>query len=415
MDANLAKAYTPLQLGPLHLPNRFIKAGTYEGMTVELAGRRQASAALAAHHAAVAAGGTALTTLGYVTVANDGRTFAEEMAATTETQASLAAVAGAVHAAGGRVSIQLGHCGTMTRTPDRRRKRPGGPSKTLNLYGAAVGALFTREMTEADMGEVADEFVAAALVAAQAGYDAVEVHMGHGYLLSQFLSPKTNRRKDRFGGAVENRIRFPVEVARRVVEAVGDRMAVLVKANLRDGKRGGTEVADCIALARALETVGVHGLVMSGGFSPHTPMYLFRGQSMAESMLATEKSAWNRFLIKLGSKTPAFRDMPFEELYFRREALQVREAVKGMKLCLLGGVRSAENVATAMADGFDAVVMGRPLIAEPDLVQRWQAGGNAASRCINCNRCVGEFSSGAGVRCVLNPVNDRALNQRAAG
>ena len=411
----LAKAYTPLQLGPLVLPNRFIKAGTYEGMTVELAGQRQASAALAAHHAGIATGGTALTTLGYVAVANDGRTFAEEMAATAETRDSLASVAGAVHAAGGRVSIQLGHCGTMTRTPDRRRKRPGGPSRTLNLYGAAVGALFTREMTDADMTEVADEFVAAARVAADAGYDAVEVHMGHGYLLSQFLSPLANRRTDRYGGTVANRIRFPVEVARRVVEAVGDRLAVLVKANLRDGKRGGTEVADCIALAQALETVGVHGFVMSGGFSPHTPMYLFRGQSMAESMLATEKSAWNRFLIKLGSKTPAFSDMPFEELYFRREALQVREAVKHLKLCLLGGVRSPENVATAMADGFDAVVMGRPLIAEPDLVRRWQAGAGEASRCINCNRCVGEFSSGAGVRCVLNPANDRALNQRAAG
>ena len=411
----LAKAYTPLQLGPLVLPNRFIKAGTYEGMTGESAGQRQASAALAAHHAGIATGGTALTTPGYVAVANDGRTFAEEMAATAETRDSLAAVAGAVHAAGGRVSIQLGHCGTMTRTPDRRRKRPGGPSRTLNLYGAAVGALFTREMTDADMTEVADEFVAAARVAADAGYDAVEVHMGHGYLLSQFLSPLANRRTDRYGGAVANRIRFPVEVARRVVEAVGDRLAVLVKANLRDGKRGGTEVADCIALAQALETVGVHGFVMSGGFSPHTPMYLFRGQSMAESMLATEKSAWNRFLIKLGSKTPAFSDMPFEELYFRREALQVREAVKHLKLCLLGGVRSPENVATAMADGFDAVVMGRPLIAEPDLVRRWQAGAGEASRCINCNRCVGEFSSGAGVRCVLNPANDRALNQRAAG
>jgi len=412
---SLAAAFTPLALGPLQLPNRFIKAGTYEGMTVLAEGHQQATAALAAHHAGIAAGGAALTTLGYVAVASDGRTFDEEMAATVETQASLAAVAAAVHAVGGKVSLQLGHCGTMTRTPVRRHKKPGGPSKTLNLYGAAVGALFTREMTATDMREIADEFVAAAQVAAAAGFDAIEIHMGHGYLLSQFLSPLANRRTDEFGGNVANRIRFPVEVARRVVEAVGDRLAVLVKANLRDGKAGGTEVPDCIALAHALEAVGVHALVMTGGFSPHTPMFLFRGQSMAASMLQYEKSRWNRFLIKLGAKTPAFGDTPFEELYFRQEALQVRAAVKGMKLALLGGVRSPDNVATAMADGFDAVVLGRPLLAEPDLVQQWQAGATAGSRCINCNRCVGEFSSGAGVRCVLNGPNDRALNLRAAG
>ena len=119
---SLAAAFTPLALGPLQLPNRFIKAGTYEGMTVLAEGHQQATAALAAHHAGIAAGGAALTTLGYVAVASDGRTFNEEMAATVETQASLAAVAAAVHAAGGKVSLQLGHCGTMTRTPVRRHK-----------------------------------------------------------------------------------------------------------------------------------------------------------------------------------------------------------------------------------------------------------------------------------------------------
>ena len=236
--------------------------------------------------------------------------------------------------------------------------------------------------------------------------------MGHGYLLSQFLSPLANRRTDRYGGSAENRLRFPLEVTERVLEAVGDRIAVLAKLNLRDGARSGVEIEDSIKTAQALQGAGLHGLVMTGGFSPYSPMYLFRGNSPVPSMLQTEKSAWNRFLLKLGAKT-AFRDTPFEEMYFLKHALKMREAVR-VPLGLLGGVRSGENVGEAMRQGFDFVVLGRPLLSQADFVQRLAQDASARSNCINCNRCVAEFSTPAGVRCVLNEPNDASLNARAA-
>lgn len=404
----LARAFEPMQLGPVTLRNRYVKAGTYEGMNIDNA----PSAALVKHHVEIAAGGVGMTTLGYTAVHPDGRTFAEESWIDAGNIARFRALTNAVHAAGARVSLQLGHCGTMTRTPDRSVRKPGGPSKTLNLYGAMVGALFTREMTQQDIDAVTDQFVAAARHAADAGFDAVELHMGHGYLLSQFLSPLANRRTDRYGGSAENRLRFPLEVTERVLAAVGDRIAVLAKLNLRDGARNGVEIADSIKTARALEAAGLHGLVMTGGFSPYSPMYLFRGNSPVPAMLATEKSAYNRLLLKLGAKT-AFRDTPFEELYFLKHAREMRAAVK-MPLGLLGGVRSGENVERAMRDGFDFVVLGRPLLAEPNFVTRLADGPAARSTCINCNRCVAEFSTPAGVRCVLNAPNDAALNARPA-
>jgi 2,4-dienoyl-CoA reductase-like NADH-dependent reductase (Old Yellow Enzyme family) len=387
------------------LRNRFVKAGTYEGMTLD----NQATAAFAAHHAGIAHGGTALTTTGYVAVSADGRTFPSEMYPCEENLGSLRAVTHAVHDAGSLISLQLGHCGTMTRTPQQGGRRPGGPSKTLNLYGAMAGGMRTRELSEADMRRIADEFVNAALLGAQAGFDAIEVHMGHGYLLSQFLSPIANKRTDQYGGGVENRIRYPAEVAERVLAAVGSRMAVIVKLNLRDGARGGVEIEDSIALARRLEQIGVHALVLSGGFTPHSPMYLFRGASPAAAMLKTESSRWNRFLLRLGART-AFRSMPFSELYFLDLARQVRAATQ-IKLGLLGGVRRLDNVVTAMAEGFDLVVLGRPLIAQPDLIDKFSAGDTRPSICTNCNECVAEFSAPGGVRCVLRPQNDVALNR----
>ncbi len=404
----LARAFEPLQLGPVTLRNRFVKAGTYEGMNLGNA----PSAALVKHHVDIARGGTGMTTLGYTAVHPDGRTFEQESWIESSNVAHFRALTSAVHAAGAKVSLQLGHCGTMTRTAKRTQRKPGGPSKTLNLYGAMVGALFTREMSAADMDAVAGQFVDAARHAVDAGFDAIELHMGHGYLLSQFLSPLANRRTDRYGGSAENRLRFPLEVTERVLAAVGDRIAVLAKLNLRDGARRGVEIADSIATARALQAAGLHGLVMTGGFSPFSPMYLFRGNSPVPAMLATEKNAWNRFLLKLGAKT-AFRDMPFEEMYFLKHALQMREAVS-MPLGLLGGLRSGDNVAEAMRAGFDFVVLGRPLLAQADFVARIAQDPAARSNCINCNRCVAEFSTPAGVRCVLGEAGDAALNARPA-
>jgi len=238
------------------------------------------------------------------------------------------------------------------------------------------------------------------MLAVEAGFDAVELHLGHGYLLSQFLSPATNKRRDAYGGSVANRLRFPLEVVRRVREAVGNEVALLAKTNLRDGFRGGLEVVDAIAVARALEAEGVDALVLSGGFTSRTPFYLFRGAAPLAEMIEVEKSRLQRLVLRLVGRS-VIRAYPFEEMFFLPLAREVRRAVR-MPLVLLGGLLSLASLEQAMAEGFEFVAMGRALIADPDLVARMQRGEATRSRCISCNKCVAEMDRPAGVRCVLD-------------
>ena len=303
-----------------------------------------------------------------------------------------------MHAEGAAASIQLGHCGFFSKSRERGGRGPRGPSFTLNTYGLSAGMPFARAMTEDDIDRVIEDFGEAAARAVRAGFDAVELHLGHGYLLSQFISPATNRQRDRWGGSLDNRMRLPVAVLGRVRERVGPECAVLAKTNLSDGFRGGLELAEAIGVAERLEAAGVDGIVLSGGFTSRSPFYLFRGPAPLRSMIEVEKSRLARLVLRLVG--PSFiRSYPFEEMFFLPEAREVRRAVR-VPLVLLGGILSLANMERAMDEGFDFVAMGRALIADPDLVQRMRRGDMARSRCISCNECVAEMDRG-GVRCVL--------------
>lgn len=387
--------FDPVALGPIMLRNRVIKTATYEGMCPD----GVPSAALVEHHRRLAAGGVGMTTVAYCAVSPEGRTFGEQMYMRDAVVPALRRVTDAVHAEGARVSLQLGHCGAFSRHREPGTRAPLGPTTTLNTYGLMAGIPLARGMTDADVARTVDDFGTAAARAADAGFDAVELHLGHGYLLSQFLSPATNRRRDRYGGPLENRIRFPLAVVERVRERVGGRLAVLAKTNLRDGFRGGLELDDAIGVARALESAGVDALVLSGGFTSRTPFFLFRGGRPLAEMIEVEKSRLQRLVLRLvGARV--IREYPFEELFFLPLARRVRAAVK-MPLVLLGGALSLANLETAMAEGFDCVAMGRALIADPDLIARFQRGEATRSRCISCNKCVAEMDRPGGVRCVL--------------
>jgi 2,4-dienoyl-CoA reductase-like NADH-dependent reductase (Old Yellow Enzyme family) len=383
------------RIGPLTLKNRVIKTATYEGMCPG----GMPSDQLVRFHRTIAAGGTALTTVAYCSVSPDGRTFGDQMFAHDGIVPGLRRVTEAVHAEGAAASLQLSHCGHFSRNHERVGRGPLGPSFGINRYGLMSGLPFGYAMTEREMHATADDFARAALLAEKAGFDAVELHLGHGYLLSQFLSPATNHRRDRYGGSIENRLRFPRMVLTRVRDAVGARLAVLAKTNLRDGFRGGLEIADSIAVARALEADGVDAIVMSGGFTSVTPFYLMRGETPLRDMIAVEKSMLHRLALRwFGPRV--MRGYPFEEMFFRREAQEIRKSVR-VPLVLLGGVVSSDNMQQAMDDGFDFVAVGRALIADPDLVRRIERGESARTRCIACNRCVALMDEG-GVRCVLD-------------
>lgn len=385
----------PGTLGGLRLRNRVIKTATYEGMCPG----GMPSPALVEHHRAIAAGGVAMTTVAYCAVAPNGRTFAEQLTMRPEVVPGLRVVTDAVHREGAAASIQLGHCGYFSKNQELTIPRPLGPSFRVNEYGLMSGLPFAGAMTDSDIAETVGHFGRAARLAIEAGFDAVEVHLGHGYLLSQFISPATNRRRDRFGGSLDNRMRFPLAVVRQVRAAVGPGVPILAKTNLRDGFRGGLRLEEAIGVGQRLEREGIDGIVMSGGFTSKNPLFLFRGARPLAQMIAVEKSRAQRLLLRaLGPFV--IKEYPFEEMFFLREARAMRSAV-GVPLVLLGGIVSLDNMATAMRDGFEFVAMGRALIADPDLVRRMERGEADRTRCNSCNQCIAEMDAG-GVRCVLD-------------
>ena len=365
------------EIGPITLRNRFIRSAAFEGMCPG----GVPSGALIEYHRSVAAGGIGMTTVAYVSVARDGRSFSHQAWMRPEILGPLGELCDAVHREGALASVQLGHCGNMS---DRRVSgvRPIAPSAVFNLFGLT----YPRAMTPTDIEGVAEGFAASARLAMEAGFDAVEIHAGHGYLISQFLSPRTNRRKDEFGGDLENRCRFGRMVVERVSEAVGGKLAVLVKMNLSDGFAGGAGPEEAAEVAKVFEAAGAHALILSGGFVSKTPMYVMRGDTPLAGFTRGER----RLLAKVGLALfgrVVVKTYPFEEAYFLDEARVVREAV-GLPLVLVGGLVSRASIERAMSAGFDFAALARPLIAQPDFVDRLRRGELEVSPCDQCNTCV---------------------------
>jgi 2,4-dienoyl-CoA reductase-like NADH-dependent reductase (Old Yellow Enzyme family) len=390
-----ADPFAPARLGALELRNRVIKTATYEGMSPG----GVPSDALVEHHRALAAGGVGMTTVAYCAVSPDGRTFAGQMWMHPELVTPLRRVTDAVHREGAAASLQLGHCGWFTKNRSLSTRLPRGPSLTFNALGLAVGKPIALPMRPDEIAHVPEEFARAAGLAREAGFDAVELHLGHGYLLSQFLCPATNRRRDGYGGDLDGRARLALEVVRRVRGTLGPGFPILCKTNLRDGFQGGLELPDAVGLAQRLEHEGVDALVLSGGFTSRTAFYLFRGRRPLKEMIEVEESRLQRAALRIFGRQ-VIREYPFEEMFFLPLAREVRSSVR-MALVLLGGIVSRANLERAMAEGFDFVAMGRALIADPDLVNRMRVDPQARSRCTHCNACVAEMDRG-GVRCVLD-------------
>jgi 2,4-dienoyl-CoA reductase-like NADH-dependent reductase (Old Yellow Enzyme family) len=380
-------------IGPLRLRNRIIKSATFEGMSP----LGVPSPALIEHHRRLAQGGVAMTTVAYVAVDVGGRTFADQLVATPATTGGLRTLTDAVHREGAAASVQLAHCGFFTKL--RASGIPRGPSLAWNAYGAAHGVPLALPMREQDIAAVIESFARAAVFAREAGFDAVELHLGHGYLLSQFLSPAANRRSDAWGGSRERRMRLPLEVVRRV-RAVVPQLAVLAKINLADGFAGGAELEDAVVLARALQGEGVDAIVPSGGFTSKNAFYLLRGRAPIAEMIAVERHPLQRWALRLlGPRV--VRSLPFEERFFAADARALIDAVR-IPIVLVGGVVSRAGLDAAMAEGFAFVAMGRALLADPDFVVRVQRGDLERSRCTACNACVATAMDRGGVRCVLD-------------
>jgi 2,4-dienoyl-CoA reductase-like NADH-dependent reductase (Old Yellow Enzyme family) len=384
--AEVPDPFAPATLGPVRLRNRIVKAATFEGLTRD----HVVNDELIAFHRAVAEGGVGMTTLAYCAVAPDGCGTPNELVLTPDVTPGLARLADAVHGAGAAVSAQIGHAGAVA-------AGTGLPGLSPSPVFSPLAMKRTKAVTADQIRRIVGDFSAAARVVADAGFDAVEIHLGHGYLPSEFLSPRLNRRSDEWGGSLENRARFPRAIVMAVREAVGERLAVLAKLNMADGVRGGLWLDESVEVARLLEADGgLDAIELTAGSSLQNPMYLFRGEApVAEMSRAMPKAIRPAF--RLFGRA-FLREYPYTEAYLLPYARQFRAALS-MPLVLLGGVNRVETLRQAMAEGFDFVAMGRALLREPDLVNRWQTGATHESLCVHCNKCMATIYRGT--RCVL--------------
>lgn len=391
----LKKLFSPAKLNDLELRNRVIRAATFEGMTPN----GIPSEGLIDLHREVAEGGVSMTTVAYCAVEADGRIKDSMMYMHEGIRPQLERLVREVHEAGAKVSGQMGHCGNFCQNKSLKRRCPLGPSHAFNPGGLPYGIPFAGAMTHSDIDHMVQKFHDAARFMKSVGFDAVEIHFGHGYGLSQFISPKTNRRTDEYGGSLPNRMRLPLRVLGAVRNAVGDRFAILGKMGLTDGVPGGLIEDEAVEIAALLDKGGIDALIPSGGTSSMNPMLIFRGESLAEGLIENEKNPFLKLGLKLMSPR-MFKDYPYEELYFLDGAKRVRDRVK-CKLVYIGGASTLTSLETVMRE-FDFVQMGRALVKDPAFVNHAKVDPNYVNGCDHCNKCATLIYSPDGIHCVLN-------------
>jgi 2,4-dienoyl-CoA reductase-like NADH-dependent reductase (Old Yellow Enzyme family) len=377
------KLFTPANIGPVELPNRTIRSAAFEGMGINNGPSRM----LHDYHVSVARGGVGMTTLAYASVNQSGLSFKSQLWLRPEIVNPLRNITDDIHSAGAKASIQIGHCGNMTHR-STAGCIPVGASSGFNLYSPTI----VRGLRRDELVPMARDFGDAVRNARDAGFDCVEVHAGHGYLISQFLSPYTNHRRDEFGGSLQNRMRFMQMVMEEVMKAAGSDMGVIVKTNLRDGFKGGMEIDECLEVARELQRLGAHALVLSGGFVSKAPMYVMRGEMPIYSMTYYMKQLWLKYGVRMVGSLMIPKE-PYKDLYFLDDARLFRSELT-LPLIYVGGAVSREGIDKVLDDeGFDFVQMGRALLAEPDFVNKLRDCENAKSCCEHVNYCIARMYS----------------------
>lgn len=375
--------FTPGRIGPLELRNRTIRAAAFESMAPGNAPSEQ----LYDYHRSVAAGGIGMTTLAYAAVTQSGLSFERQLWMRPEIVPGLRRITDAIHQEGAAASIQLGHCGNMS-----HKKicgcTPISASSGFNIYSPTI----VRGMRPSEIQAMAKAYGEAVRLAQESGMDAVEIHAGHGYLISQFLSPYTNHRRDEYGGSLENRMRFMRMCMEEVMKAAGDRTAVLVKMNMRDGFAGGMEIDECIEVAKTLQACGAQALILSGGFVSRAPMHVMRGTMPLQTMTYYMPAGWLPVGVKLAGRF-MIPSVPFKEAYFLEDALRFRAALKDMTLVYVGGLVSRDKIEEVLGHGFEFVSMARALINDPAFVNHMRADEHARCDCGHSNYCIARMYS----------------------
>lgn len=378
-------------LGPVKLPNRIIKAATSEGRSPE----GLVTQDLIDFHLDFVRGGVGMTTVAYCCVSPAGRSAPGQIIMSPEAVPGLRKLVDAVHAEGSAVCAQLGHAGPVGAKPVTGEVALA-PSKMIN----PTSFQYCREITASEISLVTKQFVDAAKIAVDAGLDAVELHFGHNYLPSSFLSPLFNRRKDKYGGRIDDRSRLVREIATAVRAAVGKSIAVTAKISMVDGVPGSIQLHESLRTVELLDSDdNLDAIVLTEGSSIVRQMFLFRGGVPVEDFAALMPQPIKTGVRLFGRKV--LGEFEYEDLYMLEEAKQFVPVVRNSQLILLGGITNFDHMVTGMKSGFDFVAIGRALLREPNLVREMYADHAKKSLCNHCNKCM--YTVYGKTHCVLDP------------
>ena len=381
-----SKLFTPYQLGPITLRNRIIRSAAFENMCRN----NKPTQELFDYHVSVAKGGVGMTTVAYCAVDLSGVSFDGQLYVHDEILPDLKKLTDTIHAEGAKASIQLGHCGNMTHFYTCHCM-PVSASNGFNLYSPTIH----RRLKVSEIKNLVVKFGEAVDFARKAGFDCVEIHAGHAYLLSQFLARRTNHRHDEYGGSLENRMRFLNEVLDAVMEHAKDDMAVVVKTNMWDDCWKGVTIEEGITIAKEIAKHKVHGIVLSGGTVSRSPMTILGG-AMPHKTLAHYMDMkafwWLKAALNIPGVAPIMMPTsPFKELYFMDKAKIFQKEIKDIPLIYVGGVQSGDNCQQIMDEGFELFQIAHVLIKDPDFVKHVQENPHYHAGCGRSNYCVGRM------------------------
>ena len=353
----MKKVFEPITINGLELANRFVRSATWEGMATDDGG---VSEKLVETMTVLAKGGVGLVIPGHIYVQPEGKATPWQLGIyQDELVSGLQDLTKAVHENGSKVLAQLSHAGNFTAEAITGQT----PVVVSDFEGVAKEP--RKELTPSDMEALVDAFAQAARRAKEAGFDGIQLHSGHGFLLSQFLSPKFNRRQDVYGGAVENRARIHMDILKAVRREVGDDFPVMMKINGTDGTDNGLTLEDSLHVGKLLAETGLDAVEVSGGPIPMVPGI----------------------------------DSEEKEAFFSPQSKAFKEGID-LPVMLIGGVRSLNVAERLLEEGAaDMVSLARPLIREPNLVGRWMAGDESKAKCISCNGCMMAGMEGNGIYC----------------
>lgn len=378
------KIFQEAHIGPLTLRNRTIRSAAFESMCPG----HEPSQMLYDYHTSVARGGVGMTTVAYAAVEESGLSFDRQLVMRPEIIPGLRRLTNGIHKEGAAAGIQLGHCGNMSHK-EICGCIPVGACTGFNLYSPTI----VRGLRRNELPALAKKFGQAVNLAREAGFDSVEIHCGHGYLIDQFLNSYFNHRHDEYGGSLENRMRFMTMCIEEVMKAAGNDMAVVAKMNMRDGlKRPGTTLEESMEIAKRLQQLGVHAIVLSGGLVSATPMYVMRGEMPIHTMTHYMDKAWLKYGVRACGKMMV-PTVPYQEAFFLDDALLFRKALPDMKFIYVGGLVAGDKINEVLSHGFEAVQMARSLLNEPDFVNRLKDDPHHRCGCRHSNYCIARMYS----------------------